>query len=162
MANSFPQRCQVSFIPQADLISLHKTHIYKGKRKQNIYNNQPTMQKTYRTILYPRPDHYSSLNTDVIHQVQKSDKTCSWAVITWISLWQSEISNSFLVQAQVPSDCDVILGLTIKKEHIFLKSCLPTTTVLTVLNFKTGEIQNLLFHCQTNICIYYGLYSHHL
>lgn len=87
----------------------------------------------------------------------KTGKTHSRDVITWISLWQSEISNSFLVQAQVPSDCDVILGLTEKKRQfiMFLKSCLPATAILTVLILKnTREIQNMMFQCHRTKYLY--------
>lgn len=72
MADSFPQRGQVSFVPQADLISLHKTHICKGEK---IISEHPQQQKP--TGLSYIPGHCSSLNADVIHQVQKPDKTRS-------------------------------------------------------------------------------------
>lgn len=38
-------------------------------------NNHPPTQNTYSTILHPRPDHHSSLTTDVIHQALKKTQT---------------------------------------------------------------------------------------
>lgn len=34
MPNAFPGRCQVSFVPQANLISLHQSHIWRTADKE--------------------------------------------------------------------------------------------------------------------------------
>lgn len=117
MPNSFPEWGQVSLVPQADLISLHETHVCKRRREKKLSATTKTFQS------YPRPI-LRVLWTLILFSRQKKKpwQRDNRGVLTWISLWQSEISNSLLVQAQVPPDCDVILGLRVKKKKHLLCS----------------------------------------
>lgn len=144
MTNSFPQRGQVSFIPQTDLISLHKTHIYKGRKHVlRIFTKQPPPKSKptqYYLISQARSEEFSEhwcYSPGTKQPKQNIQLKCHYPNQS-LAKWNRQF---FSCSSPGPIWLWCYLGSNSKDKTFirFLKSCLLTHTILTVLYSKTVE-----------------------